>query len=412
MKIMRMLLPAIFVLFGFCITNGYGQSLQNKKSFFIDGKIIGRDTGTVVLWYENDSNRGISDTVKLVMGKFQFAGTVNHASESILWTDLKRDNFDNPSVIHFLLEPNKIAILYRILDPLHPMITGSPAQIEKQNWDKEKSGLLISRTKFYDSLVSLSAQFRHNKSTFLNIRMDQIQEKRDSIKQKIKSADLLYISGHPDSYLSGYLLWQHRRQLPVDSLQTLYSSLSNAVKQSSIGHSVLIDLYPLTDDNNFRKANPLIDAAFDERLRKINSVFDLNLKDTVGNNIGLGSFKSKFLVIDFWASWCGPCIANIPALDQLIKDYRTDSIQFVSISLDRDNYKWKEAIRKYDFQGIQLSDSNEFNSLPAIYCKVLGVPKYLIADQRGHIIIFDAPQARDAGLKTLLDNLFRAQSKQ
>ncbi|HSZ85520.1 MAG TPA: TlpA disulfide reductase family protein, partial [Puia sp.] len=235
----------------------------------------------------------------------------------------------------------------------------------------------------------------------------QLQEKRNSVIERIKILDIQYIKMHPNSYLSGYLLWQHRRKLSVDSLQMFYSTMRNEVKKSSLGYSVLYELYHLTNDNDFKKANPLIDLEFDQRLSKINSVCDLSLRDTLGNIIKLSFFKGKYLVIDFWAAWCKPCVANIPALKQLFKYYKSDSIRFISISFDNNADEWKKAMKKYNFTGVQFYDFNGFDGIAAIYCKVLWVPKYIIADQNGKIINYDAPQASNPELKILLDNLLK-----
>ena len=217
--------------------------------------------------------------------------------------------------------------------------------------------------------------------------------------------DLNYIRIHPDSYLSAYLLSKQKRELAVDSIEFYFTRLTDSVKQSSLGHDILAYVYPLTGDNAFRKANPLIDEKFDERLSKLKSVFELVLNDSAGNTIRLSSFKAKYLVIDFWASWCKPCIASIPDLKQMAKDYKTDSIEFISISMDKDLNEWKESIRKHDFTGVQLSEPTGFNSLAAIYCKVLWVPTYIVADRNGQIIQYNAPQAIEPELKLLLDNL-------
>jgi hypothetical protein len=87
------------------------------------------------------------------------------------------------------------------------------------------------------------------------------------------------------------------------------------------------------------------------------------------------------------------------------EEYKTDSIQFISISIDKDLNEWKESIRKHDFTGVQLSEPTGFHSLAAIYCKVLWVPTYIVADRNGHIIRYNAPQASEPELKLLLDNL-------
>jgi thiol-disulfide isomerase/thioredoxin len=124
----------------------------------------------------------------------------------------------------------------------------------------------------------------------------------------------------------------------------------------------------LTDDNEFRKANPLIDKELETQLDTVRSVYALRLTDTSGRIVELNAFKNKYLVIDFWASWCGPCIANVPSLNELIRNYRGDSIGFVSISLDRYPDQWKKALWSHRIDGVQLCDTNAFNSVAAIYC--------------------------------------------
>ena len=144
MKIMRALFLFIFTLVIFSIEKVYSQSTSGNTKFFLKGEIIDRDTGSVILWHFDNSNKGVADTIRLNKGKFNFSGTVNRVCEALLWTDLKNHAFDDPSVIRFLLEPDSMYILYKVSDALNPIIKGSQAQTEKENWDKEKS-LLFSR---------------------------------------------------------------------------------------------------------------------------------------------------------------------------------------------------------------------------------------------------------------------------
>ena len=88
-----------------------------------------------------------------------------------------------------------------------------------------------------------------------------------------------------------------------------------------------------------------------------------------------------------------------------MRQYGHDSIQFISISLDVNINDWKNSLIKHHITGIQLSDLNGFTSLAAIYCKVLSVPKYIVADRNGRIINYDAPQPGELELNTLLDKL-------
>lgn len=397
----------LFLVLAIFFIKAFGQSSHSKNNFNLKGELLSSDTGRIIFWHADTHNIIQTDTLKLTNGKFYFAGTVNHACEAYLWTNLKNIDFDDSSVIRFLLEPNNIHISYKPHSGLNAIITGSRSETEKEEWDKQKSSLLIERANIYKSIYSLSKLSKTNSSAAIEDQINILYSQRDTIVEKITKADVKYIKTYPNSYLSAYLLFRHKRSLSNDSIKFYYSSLSNNVKKSSVAHDVLEYVYPLTDDNEFRKNNPLIDIAFDERLSKLKSVYDLSLKDTSGNTIELSAFKSKYIVIDFWASWCSPCIDNIPALNELIKHYKSDSIQFISISIDRDGNNWEKAIVKHHFTGIQLSDLNGYNSLAAIYCKVIWVPKYIIADANGKIINYDAPQPIDPGLKNILDKLLK-----
>lgn len=108
--------------------------------------------------------------------------------------------------------------------------------------------------------------------------------------------------------------------------------MSDNVKNSSEGFKVIDYLYPLTDDVDFRNKNPIFGLDFNRELNGIKSVYDLSSEDTLGNKVRFGEFKGQYLLIDFWASWCVPCIENFPSWETLQKQYKCDSIQFVSVS--------------------------------------------------------------------------------
>jgi thiol-disulfide isomerase/thioredoxin len=398
---------SLTLIFLFSLSYCYSQTTGGNNKFLITGEIVGRDTGSVILWYFDIDNKGMADTFQLDKGKFHFSGTVNRVCEALLWADPKNRVFDNPSMMRFLLEPGNIYIACKKDNESNGIIKGSASQTEKEKWDSKKSSLLSARADVYQSLFSLAKLSRTDKSPDIQIQLNRLAQQLDSVLERIKETDLKYLKRHTNSYLSAYLLSQHERKLPVDSIKTYYNALAGNIKTSGVGHTVLQYIYPLTDDNEFRKANPLVSRKFDQRLSRIKSLYDLSLKDSSGNTIALRSFKGKYLVIDFWASWCKPCIANIPALNQMTEYYNPDSIQFISISLDEDANDWKRSLLKHNNAGIQLSDLNGFSSLAAIYCKVLWVPTYIIADRNGRIINYNAPQAMDSGLKILIDELLK-----
>ena len=391
-----------FVLF---LMNSAFCQTDNNNSFNITGKIIGRDTGVVVLYYTNSDNKFDKGLSFLKNGKFRFTGEVNRVCDAYLWTDTSNHNFSDPSVVRFLLEPNNIGIIY---NKPNAIITGSKSQAEKENLDKEKASLLNSKDqiiKKYDSVYNLS---KINSVPFVKKEMDELSKKLYSKDDFIKSIDLAYIRQHSNSYLSAFLLSNYKRRLPIDTLQVYFNLLSDNVKNSSEGFKVIDYLYPLTDDVDFRNKNPIFGLNYNRELNGIKSVYDLSSEDTLGNKVNFGKFKGQYLLIDFWASWCGPCIENFPSWKILQKEYKSDSIQFVSVSLDTRSVDWKKAITKHHLTGVQLSDLRGFNGLIPVYCKVVtSIPRYVLINRVGKIINPDTPHPMNPELKILIDNLLK-----
>lgn len=276
------------------ISTLHSQSTGQDNKFVLTGKIVGRDTGAVVLWHFDNQNKSVADTVQLSRGEFHFSGTVNRVCEAMLWTDIKNLNFDDSSVIRFLLEPGDLYVSYRAHAGENAVITGSASQEEKEKLDRQKSSLLVARARVYDAIYSLNRS-----DPALRAQINQLSVRRDSVLEAIKAVDLQYIRQHPKSYVSAYLLSRHQRKLPVDSLEQYFGRLPGEVRLSSVGHDVLRYIYPLTENNEFRKANPLVDLEFDQRLSKLRSMYDLSLSDSSGNTIALRSFKGKYLVVEF-----------------------------------------------------------------------------------------------------------------
>lgn len=380
-----------------------GRPTPKHTEFCLNGVVIGRDSGLVMLKYEDDHNNVVLDTLMLNKGKFHFSGTVNRVCEAFLTTDLSAHDVDDSSRIRFLLEPGNIFISYRA--HTRPIIRGSRSQTEKDHWDHQKLALLRLREKYFLMISALATRYGKDPKPVLKDQIASVQRIRDSINRAIRALDVEYIKTHPNAGLSASLLWLQVRYLPLDTAEMLYNGIAPWIRKSTLGHYTLSYIYPLAKDGTFRQANPLRDAKFTQRLSDLNSVHDLVLSDTSGGAISLNTFKARYYVIDFWASWCKPCIENIPALEQMCRDYAKDSIQFISISLDTKFRDWKQALLEHHFTGTQLHDPNSFSGLSAVYCKVLWVPTYVIADREGRIIRYNAPQAMEPGLRAILDQL-------
>jgi len=130
-----------------------------------------------------------------------------------------------------------------------------------------------------------------------------------------------------------------------------------------------------------------------------------------GGTTSLSDLKGKYVYIDVWATWCGPCIAEIPSLKKVEKLYHNKNIEFVSISIDernRPNYnykRWKEMIVEKDLGGVQLFADNAWNSKFTKAYGIDSIPRFLLIDPDGNIVSGNAPRPSDQKLIELFDSL-------
>jgi len=122
--------------------------------------------------------------------------------------------------------------------------------------------------------------------------------------------------------------------------------------------------------------------------------------DINGQAISLSDFKGKLVYIDLWATWCGPCKAQIPFLNELEEKYKEKNISFISISIDKlaDLDKWKKMIEIKEMGGIQLIAENAWESEFAVAYNVRSIPRFILIDQQGNIINVDAPRPSTSGI--------------
>jgi thiol-disulfide isomerase/thioredoxin len=135
--------------------------------------------------------------------------------------------------------------------------------------------------------------------------------------------------------------------------------------------------------------------------------YDFSGKDTKGKEHKLSDYKGTLVYVDVWATWCGPCIAQIPALKKLEKKFHGKPITFLSISLDKqkDLKKWKDFIKEKNLGGVQLIADKEFKSDIAKTYEIKGIPRFMLFDKEGKVITIDAPRPSEDGIEDLLRSL-------
>jgi thiol-disulfide isomerase/thioredoxin len=145
---------------------------------------------------------------------------------------------------------------------------------------------------------------------------------------------------------------------------------------------------------------------------KISPKFE-NYVDYKGGKKSLDSFKGKYVYIDVWATWCGPCIQQIPYLKEMKNLYKNKNIVFLGISTDENTrsggsweaaeQKWRDFVTNYELGDVQLWAGKDF-SFQQSY-EINGIPRFILIDPDGKIVDAEAPRPSDPNLKNLLDSL-------
>lgn len=135
--------------------------------------------------------------------------------------------------------------------------------------------------------------------------------------------------------------------------------------------------------------------------------YNFSYPDSSGKMHSLKSMKGKVVLIDVWATWCGPCKAEIPYLQQLEEAMKGTGVEFVSISVDveKDKDKWKQFVADKKLGGTQLFASG-WSDLVKFY-NITGIPRFMVFDKNGNIVSVDAPRPSTPDLKLMLEKALK-----
>ncbi|MFV0506901.1 MAG: TlpA family protein disulfide reductase [Bacteroidales bacterium] len=172
--------------------------------------------------------------------------------------------------------------------------------------------------------------------------------------------------------------------------------------QTFIDYEARESKYILTEDQKARM------DAIKTRLAKDNKegqpAVDFKYPDINGKMVALSDLKGKVVVIDVWATWCGPCKKEIPHFKKLEKEYHGKDVAFMSVSIDeeKNKQKWADFVKKEELSGIQLF-AGGWNSDIAKFYNIKGIPRFIVIDKNGNLASSAAPRPSTPGLKQMIN---------
>jgi peroxiredoxin len=345
---------------------------QELQSFEIKSKVGNLTTPSrAYLIYQLGANRVIDSTF-IVNGSFDFKGKILNPTAAVLVIDkfgFGLNTLDTTSDnLTFYIDKGVFEINSK--DSLSKAkITGS-----KINDDNKK--LLAQLQPLIDKAKKLKADqdaaspAQQNTAEFQNA----LQAKHKELQIEQKATLKMFILGNPDSYLSLLALYSVAGPSPDPTeIDPLYNALSPDLKNTETAKV-------------FKKS---LDALRNTAIGVTAPDFTQN--DVNGAPVKLSSFRGKYVLLDFWASWCGPCRQENPNVVKAYNKYKDKNFTIVGVSLDRPNGKndWLAAIKNDGLTWTEVSDLKFWNNQVAGLYSITSIPANFLIDPNGKIIARD-----------------------
>lgn len=342
---MKKLIPVLLVLFAACST-------PPSDGYILNGKINGKTPAKIFLQEYYDGKMLTIDSSEFINGEFHFEGTVDFPQRFFLKVGDKKP-------MQFFIENSEITITGNIDSLRNLNFEGSTIHDKFMQFNKLAGA-------FDNKLNKVHKKFKkeHNKelSKILENKLDSIFEaKTNFIKE--------YIKTNGNCVLAPFLINQNLiYTIELDELEELTNSISPDLKDSKYTQKLIKRISLL---RTLQPGNPA-------------PLFTQN--DTKDNPVNLSDFKGKYLLIDFWASWCGPCRRANPTIVETYNKYKNKNFTILGISLDGDKSKWLGAIEKDNLTWTHVSTLEGWANPVSKQYGVASIPHAILIDPEGNIV--------------------------
>ena len=334
-----------------------------QKGYTITGTVEGAADGDTVFMVKQEGRRDYAnvDTAIIADGKFVFKGQQDSAVQRYIVCKPQADSNDETRMLDFFLENGQITINMST-DQTKDAAKGTPNNDLYQGVREDVNALTTDLMKAYESMGD---------TTLTDEQREKIAGEMDSLEKKMVKA----VEEATEKNITNVV--------GISLLKEMYHGYKAE------------ELIALTEKipANFRN-DPMI-ARIIKHAEKIKATLpgktfiDLEMSTPEGKAVKLSDFvgKGKVVLVDFWASWCGPCRREMPNLVEAYKQFKGKNFEIVGISLDQDGEAWKGAIKQLGISWPQMSDLKGWESEGASKYAVNSIPHTILIDAEGKIIV-------------------------
>jgi thiol-disulfide isomerase/thioredoxin len=307
-----------------------------SKGFVISGTVTGFTNGTSVSFLNEQTNQPEKQTT-IENGKFIIKGEMKEPGFKVLIFG------DQPPAVPLFLDNSSVKISgdKKSLDKVS--VTGSPSNAQFNEF--------TMALKPYEQIFADGAAYDSNAT------------------HAVEKLSVNFVKKHPDSYVAPLAIIRlYQATQNGNEAEHLYKLMPPKIQASGLGQYVNQQIQE-------SKINP------------IGSVIqDFSQKDTAGNMVNVSSLRGKYVLIDFWASWCRPCRMENPNVVTAYNKYRDKNFTILSVSLDQAKPAWLDAIKMDGLTWHHVSDLKGWNNEVAALFQIRSIPQNLLIDPNGKII--------------------------
>lgn len=328
---------------------------NSTPEYKINGTVEGEQTGNVYLLKYANQKMDTLAKAPIADGKFTITGSVEGVTDANLVMEGKR------SRLPIFLENTTFTVTLNPANPVDNKVEGGATQaIANQIMDIESNAMKLQS--------ELRQQYQEAEEAQDTAKIREIVEKFNNISSETQTKEDSIIKANPDSYIAAYMIASQMNGMEYEELAERYNLLGEKAKASEPGKKIS------------EKMEKLASVA----VGKVAPDFTMNTPE--GQPLSMHSIKGKVKLIDFWASWCGPCRGENPNVVKIYKEFHPKGLEILSVSLDRSKEDWLKAIEDDQLTWNHVSDLKYWGNEAAQLYGVNGIPHLIVLDENNVIV--------------------------
>lgn len=288
-----------------------------ENEYLLQGRIDGRDGEEIYLMYNDENDGMLIDTAVITKGKFEFGGMLQKPVRSVMLCMGNIQSWENPDRCTIYLEPKLMTITIGAEGFDAAKVTGSYTQAEADTLKQQCA-------QYYDQLIAINKQM----ATAKGEARAALQAQAGPLRERYNAIEMNFVKTHPNSFIAPEKLRYRMGDMTYQEIKALYDGFSDRVKRYGDVKEIEKELAAL------------------ERVQPGKTAPDIKKEDVNGKVVAISDLRGKYVLVDFWASWCVPCRQSFPHVKALYKKYHSKGFEVFCVG-DNDNNEdvWRKAIK-------------------------------------------------------------------